>query len=100
MSTDRTSPHTKLQRRQFQTAGAGAGLLLHADSILAADAPTARLASGIKVGEVTDRSAIVWARLTAAVARFDGLKVKGKVAKADPPKFDDVNKLEGACPGA
>jgi alkaline phosphatase D len=89
-----------MKRREFLAASVGASLLLSADQVSAADAPAAHLASGIKVGEVTDRSAIVWARLTAAATRVDGLKVKGKAAKADPPKFDDVDKLDGACPGA
>lgn len=93
-------PDNSLGRREFLAAGVAAGTLLTADPIFAADPPTTRLASGIKVGEVTDRSAIVWARLTAASKRNDGLRVNGKAAKADPPKFEDVNKLEGACPGA
>ena len=54
----------------------------------------------MKVGEVTDHSAIVWARLTAKAMRSGGPKVVGKAAKSDPPKLDDLSNLDGACPGA
>jgi alkaline phosphatase D len=59
-----------------------------------------RQATGVKVGEVTDTSAIVWLRVTAKAGRnTDGLVRRGKVAGPLP---DDVKveSLEGACPGA
>ncbi len=66
-------------------------------------AQTAHQAMGVKVGEVTDTSAIVWARLTTDTKRNDqGQVVKGHIGgKAAPqPLPADIGKLEGACPGA
>jgi alkaline phosphatase D len=52
-----------------------------------------RQASGVKVGEVTDTSAIVWTRLTAAAKRNEpGVPFKDSAG--------NTSKLEGACPGA
>lgn len=87
-------------RRQFLRTGAAA---IASTPLLAADpklATAARLASGVKAGEVTDNSAIIWARLTKASTRNAGLKVTGRPAKKEAPKIDDLAKLEGACPGA
>jgi hypothetical protein len=39
-------PENPLERREFLAAGIGAGLLLGVNDARAADAPTARLASG------------------------------------------------------
>ncbi|MGE3806149.1 MAG: alkaline phosphatase [Gemmataceae bacterium] len=59
-----------------------------------------RQATGVKVGEVTENSAIVWMRVTANAARnTEGQSFKGRPAK-DNPKIEDVDKLEGAVPGA
>lgn len=61
----------------------------------------ARQATGIKIGEITPDSAVVWTRRTAASGRLaDGIlrKAAGKEAKAPKPG-EDVNKFEGACPG-
>jgi alkaline phosphatase D len=90
-------------RRAFLTAGAAA--CLSAAPGVAADndaAATTRQASGVKVGEVTDASAIIWTRLTAAGSRNQGgEKVVGKFRKkADQPAIADPGKLHGACPGA
>ncbi len=59
-----------------------------------------RQATGVKVGEVTDTSAIVWMRLTAKAARnSEGPIRKGR--PTDPlPTDDRVHELEGAAPGA
>jgi alkaline phosphatase D len=63
-------------------------------------AQESRQATGVKVGEVTDTSAIVWMRLTAKAGRnAEGLVRKGK--PAEPlPKDVNVDTLHGACPGA
>jgi len=59
-----------------------------------------RQATGVKVGEVTDTSAIVWMRLTAKATRNnDGVVRRGKVVDK-PVKDNEVDGLEGACPGA
>ena len=62
-------------------------------------------AMGTRAGEVTDTTAIVWTRLTAAPKRVagTGLFPKGKRngAKQQKPLSNDwVDQLEGACPGA
>ena len=61
-------------------------------------------ATGVKVGEISDTSAIVWVRLTADSTRnTEGTLVKGRPEKGRaevlPPglKIEDV---EGSCPGA
>jgi alkaline phosphatase D len=56
----------------------------------------------VKVGEVTENSAIVWMRLTAKAERNSGgTKYSKKGGKARPvPAGVDVNSLEGAAPGA
>lgn len=61
-----------------------------------------RQASGVKVGEITDTTAIVWVRLTASPSRNrDGEVIKGHVRGKTPrPSPPDTTKLEGACPGA
>ena len=65
-----------------------------------ASAQETRQATGVKVGEVTDTSAIVWMRVTAKKERNkEGTIRKGKVG--DPlPDNVKVDELEGACPGA
>jgi alkaline phosphatase D len=59
-----------------------------------------RQATGVKVGEVTDTSAVVWTRLTAKAGRnTDGPKHEGRAAEP-LPKDVNVDTLHGACPGA
>lgn len=55
--------------------------------------------TGVKVGEVTDASAIVWARLTAEPARGAGEGGERRFPRI-LPEGTDVASLEGACPGA
>ncbi|UCD27919.1 MAG: alkaline phosphatase D family protein [Planctomycetota bacterium] len=65
--------------------------------------PDTRQATGVKVGEVTDGSAIVWVRLTKeASRRADGIVYKAKrpVKWKKPTEEIIVNELEGSCPGA
>jgi alkaline phosphatase D len=57
-------------------------------------------ATGVKVGEVTDASAIVWVRLTENPVRNpDGLDLTGR-SGAKVPEDVSVDSLAGACPGA
>lgn len=94
MPTNHPAP---LNRRDFLAAS---GAILAAGTLNAAEPIDSRQASGVKVGEVTDRSAIVWTRLTAAATRNqDGKKVVGK-AGGGVVEVDDISRLEGACPGA
>lgn len=90
---------TELSRRAFLATGAVVAAVAPA---AAADPPSHRQATGVKVGEVTATSAIVWTRLTANAARnADGAKAIGRGAKEVPPMADaDVRALHGACPGA
>ncbi len=58
-----------------------------------------RQATGVKVGEVTDRSALIWTRVTAGAGR----RADGIVRRGMPKPFPaglQVADLEGECPGA
>jgi alkaline phosphatase D len=58
-----------------------------------------RQSTGVKVGEVTETTAIVWMRLTAKSSRND----RGVANKGSPqplPEGYKVEEFEGACPGA
>jgi alkaline phosphatase D len=60
-----------------------------------------RQATGVKVGEVTDTSAIIWTRVTEkAKRRADGIVRRDRGKRAVPPEFLDPNDLEGSVPGA
>lgn len=64
-----------------------------------------RQAMGTRVGEVTDRSAIIWTRVSAAPVRNnEGLVIPGRAqnykAHELPHLTVPVEQLEGACPGA
>jgi alkaline phosphatase D len=57
-------------------------------------------ATGVRVGEVTPDSAVVWMRLTAHTTRNrDGIVRKGRVGPPLPANVR-TEQLEGACPGA
>ena len=58
----------------------------------AGEPPASRQASGVKVGEVTESSAIIWTRLTAQSTRNnEGRKVVGRPKKEDKlPKIGDA----------
>jgi alkaline phosphatase D len=70
----------------------------------AVDDPQPHQASGIKVGEVTGTSAIVWTRLTKNASRNNAGVVFGppddKNRTPEPPVTIPIEKLDGACPGA
>ena len=68
---------------------------------LAVPAPATHQATGVRVGEATDHSAIVWVRLTENGERNNEGFVfpkKGKKAKPVPVNLP-VKDIEGACPG-
>ncbi len=85
-----------ITRRQF------AGAALGSARLWANESPELRQATGVKTGEITPDSAVIWARHTASLTRLDsGIVRKGHAPKAQPVKpGEDVNKFEGACPGA
>src|SRR5262245_22067715 len=88
-----------LKRRDFLYQTALAGLAGTVRSSLAMDAPDSRQATGVKVGEVSDSSAIAWMRLTAVGARrSDGVLRKGQPKPV--PADLKIGDLEGSCPGA
>jgi len=94
----------RLTRRKFlghSLAGITAGgVFVSGDSADAAQAGGSRQATGVKVGEVTDTSAIVWMRLTAGAAHnAKGFAPpRGKAILL--PKDQRIEDLRGACPGA
>ena len=85
-----SSQSRELNRRTFiaksavMTAGSLAAIRSSQLVALAAEGET-RQATGVKVGEVSDTSAIIWARLTAASARNnEGVAITGKGTRAGP----------------
>lgn len=89
----------RLNRRTFLRTGAAT----LATPLLAASSAESHQATGTRVGEVTDQSAIVWTRLTRHSTRnnagvpFKELKAgkgKAKAKMVVPP----VQEIEGACP--
>jgi alkaline phosphatase D len=83
-------------RRQF------AGAALGSARLWAEESPEVRQATGLRIGEITPNSAVIWARHTASLTRLDnGIVRKGHAPKATIVKpGEDVDKFEGACPGA
>lgn len=74
-------------------------LMIVVAHVLTADIQLPYQADGVKVGEVTSDSAIVWVRLTAEAAR----RMEGVIPAKEYPQWmpadSDVNRYEGACPG-
>ena len=102
-------PRQQITRRTFvaRSSAAVAGSVIAARSIEAAQAAGPFQAMGTRAGEVTDTTAIVWTRLTAAAKRNDVGVVIPKRAKGEAKRGRDeskvnvpVDQLEGACPGA
>ena len=77
------------------------GAMLIGSALRAAPPANTRQASGVRVGEITPTSAVLWTRRTTASSRLaDGILRKAKAPNAFPVKPDeDVRKFEGACPG-
>src|SRR5262245_33566121 len=89
-------------RRSFlahSMAGALARASLPEAPIQAAD-PESRQATGVKVGEVTSSSAIVWMRVTAQAAlNAAGKAIRSAKGETLPPEIK-IEELRGACVGA
>lgn len=96
----------KITRRSFVARCAGAAAVATVlPGKLEAGEPESHQATGIRVGEVTDTSAIVWVRRTAASDRNNrGEVVPGRAQDFKhnelPKAKGPVESLEGACPGA
>jgi len=91
-----------VSRRHFIRTGAAAAI---APPLFADPARESHQATGVRVGEVTDTTAIVWTRLTKHSTRNQNgvvfaAKPKGKAAKtAEKPKpVPPAHEIEGACP--
>ncbi|MCP5115947.1 MAG: hypothetical protein GY953_34395, partial [bacterium] len=68
---------------------------------LAGLAQETRQATGVKIGEVSEDSAIVWMRVTRDASRNDaGLDLRGKRGRKVVPPDTQIASLEGAAPGA
>jgi len=97
-----------LNRRTFvshSTAVVAGATLTHGLAAQEADRQGPFQAMGTRVGEVSDDTAIVWTRLTAAPRRLDDGVVIAGLARdyrrtGLPEVTVPVDQLEGACPGA
>jgi alkaline phosphatase D len=92
-----------ITRRRFIEGASAAALTLPLHRIAQAAEGTGPFqATGTRVGEVTENSAIVWTRLTKHPTRNnDGVRFDKKIDKQSPqPVTVPVEQIEGACPGA
>jgi len=102
-----------VSRRRFLAASAGTALALPlmeaAEGAVGAESASeakpvsaSRQATGMKLGELTDTSVIVWTRLTAHAERNNqGVIFPQKKGKEPRPKVTvAAHEIEGACPGA
>jgi len=96
----------RLTRRAFvaRSTAAVAGSVLAGRFVQAEGSTGPYQAMGTRAGEVTDTTAIVWTRLTAAPTRNNSGAVVPPLAKRRPGQASElpapVDQLEGACPGA
>ena len=79
-----------------------AALLSLSPLLTAEAAEPVHMADGIKIGEVTQTSAIIWVRLTRYAERnIDGKPFPKHTSKGRRSlKYDDLDAMEGAVPGA
>lgn len=95
------APKKSLSRRKFLAGSlAGATATAHLPELLAAQDQPTRQATGVKVGEVSDTSAIVWMRLTANAGPLAAGKDFPRGKPIHLPNEVRVDQLRGACPGA
>lgn len=101
MNTDPVPNHS-ITRRAFIGTTAAAAL---ASPLARAATGESHQATGVRVGEVTDTTAIVWTRLTKSSGRNDRgvvfekkAKVKKGVPKSPEPPVPPAEQIEGACP--
>ena len=101
-------PRPQLNRRSFvlqSTLAVAASTQTHFGSFAAEKLPEFHQATGVRVGEMTATSAIVWVRFTAHRERNNsGLLIPGRAHGKKREEFAKVTvpveQLEGACPGA
>ena len=101
MTDHRAAECCDVTRRSFLSAAGGAALVAGLNRPAVADEPTSHQATGIKIGEVTPNSAIVWCRLTRNLVRNDDGVVFAQPKPKEPPQpvTVPVDAIEGACPG-
>jgi alkaline phosphatase D len=90
--------NTSITRRTFIRTSAAAAV---ASPLLAASSNASHQATGARVGEVTDTTAIVWTRLTKYSERNNQgvpFAEKGKGKKKSEIPTPPVHEIEGACP--
>jgi len=90
-----------MNRRTFLATGVAASVI-EPQLGLASPEATSRQASGVKVGEVTSNTAMIWTRLTVSSTRnLNGVKPVGRPKKDKSDEIPaETSKLHGACPGA
>lgn len=97
-----TLARRQVTRRKFLGASVSAGtaIAVSAGTATSADDPGTRQATGVKIGEVTDTSAIALVRVTANASHNAAGRAipPGKVITL--PKDVNIADLRGACPGA
>jgi alkaline phosphatase D len=89
-----------ITRRAFVRAGVAATL---ARSLAPGADREFHQATGVRVGEATDKTAIVWTRLTRNATRNTAgiafpARRKGEKQPSPPPPTPPVHEIEGACP--
>ncbi len=106
MKSPRITRRAFVARSTAALAGAAISARSAGPNAQAAEAAGPYQAMGTRAGEVTDSTAIVWTRLTAAPTRNNaGIvvppRVKGEANRGKrEPLAVPVEQLEGACPGA
>ena len=88
-------------RRNFLQGTVATVAMLGTAESLAAESDTATIyqATGLRIGEVTPHSAIVWTRLTQHATRNNEGVVFKKRGKSEEARNTPVETIEGACPG-
>src|SRR5688572_22635359 len=100
---DEALRNAPVSRRVFLATSAGAAAIL--PQVVSASAVQDEKgpfqATGTRVGEVTENSAIVWTRLTSHAERNNDGVVFEKTAgrQKNQPVTIPVEQIEGACPG-
>lgn len=93
---------SSISRRRFMKGASAAAVAVHLQGLVrGAESEGPHQATGTRVGEVTEDSAIVWTRLTKhPVRNNEGVVFSKKVDKQNSaPVKVPVEKIEGACPG-
>jgi alkaline phosphatase D len=97
MRTEIDESTNELSRRHFLATSAGLAL-----THFRQDQTETHQATGVKIGEVSDNSALVWMRVTQASTRKrDGVMIKRLIQRDNHEALTvPISELEGSCPGA